>query len=143
MRKREHTYSEDERYKDLNKAYKKAWELGSYTTEEEAMAIAITLPSKRFWVSEERLMDVINAFERGKDPRVYRNPKREMYRELYRRYLAYKEEYPEQSKLDICTTLVYQEAPKQYIKLSYALRLFHKGRSKHKRHHHLRNENEA
>lgn len=140
MRHREAVYGFRERYDDLNKAYKKALSEGNFSTQEDAIAVAINMPSRRFWVSEERLVEVINAMESGKDIRVsHRSPRYEMFHELYRRYLEYKAGHPGLSKLEICAAIIYQEAPSQYISLSYAIRLFYRGRNKRQRRHHLRN----
>lgn len=141
MRHRESVYGFRERYSDLNNAYKKALSQGDYYTQYDAMAVAVNMPSKRFWVSEERLVEVINAFEGGKDLRVSPKSQRyEMFTELYRRYLDYKVEHPELSKIEICTEIIYQPAPKFYMKPSWALKILYKGRDKRRRKHHLRKE---
>ena len=130
-------YGFRERYSDLNNAYKKALSQGNYNTQYDAMAVAVNMPSKRFWVSEERLVEVINAFEGGKDLRVNpKSPRYEMFTELYRRYLDYKVEHPELSKMEICSEIIYQPAPKFYMKPSWALKILYKGRAKRPRHHH-------
>lgn len=141
MRQRESVYCFSERYSDLNKAYKKALSQGDYSTQYDAMAVAVNMPSKRFWVSEERLAEVINAIESGGDLRVSRkSPRYEMFTELYRRYLEYKADHPDLSKMEICSEIIYQPAPKFYMKPSWGLKILYKGRDKRRRKHHLRNE---
>lgn len=139
MRHRESVYGFKERYSDLNNAFKKALSRGNYSTQYEAMAAAVNMPSRRFWVSEERLVEVINAFESGKDLRVKPDsPRYEMFTELYRRYLAYKASHPFLSKIEICSEIIYQPAPKFYMRPSWGLKILYKGR-KHPHHHHHRN----
>lgn len=143
MRHRESVYGFRERYSDLNNAYKEALSQGSYNTQYEAMAVAVNMPSRRFWVSEERLVEVINALENGKDLRVSpKSPRYEMFKELYRRYLEYKTEHPNLSKIEICSEIIYQPAPKFYMAPSWGLKILYKGRRHHKSHkHHQANEN--
>lgn len=140
MRHREAVYGFRERYDDLNNAYKKALSEGNYSTQYDAMAIAVNMPSRRFWVSEDRLVEVINAIEAGRDIRVsHKSPRYEMFHELYRLYLDYKAEHPELSKLKICQEIIWQPAPKFYIKPSWGLKILYKGRAQRPRHHHHRN----
>lgn len=140
MRRREAVYGFRERYDDLNNAYKKALSEGDYSTQYDAMAVAVNMPSKRFWVSEERLVEVINAIEAGRDVRVsHKSPRYEMFQELYSRYLEYKAAHPELSKLDICSNIIWQPAPKFYMKPSWGLKILHQGRGRRQRNHHLRN----
>lgn len=146
MRHRESVYGFKERYDDLNNAFKKALSEGVYSTQYDAMAAAVNMPSKRFWVSEARLVEVINAIEKGVEIRVQRrSPRYEMFMELYRRYLEYKAEHPEMNKMDICSEIIYQPAPKFYMKPTWGEKLLRRGRqdSRRQRRHHLRkHENE-
>lgn len=140
LRRRESVYGFEERYSDLNNAFKKALSRGNYSTQEEAMAVAVNMPSRRFWVSEERLVEVINALENGKDMRVKpTSPRYEMFIELYQRYLAHKASHPFLSKVEICSEIIYQPAPKFYMKPSRGLKILYRGRNKHHNHHHHHN----
>ena len=130
MRHRESVYGFNERYCDLNRTYKAVLSQGNYNTQEEAMAAAVNMPSKRFWVSEERLVEVINALENGKDFRVSRkSPRHEMFQELYRRYLDYKSIHPGLTKMEICSEIIYQPAPKFYMRPSWGLKILYRGRN--------------
>lgn len=143
VKKRESAYDFDERYADLNRAFKAALASGDHTTQRKALTIAVNMPSCRFWVSPERLAEVISAIDNGDDWRVSpRSPRYEMYEELHRRYVAFKAEHPDMTKIDICYEVVYSPAPKFYMKPSWAEKILHKGRkkSKRERHHHLRHE---
>lgn len=143
-KKRESVYEFKERYDDLNRAYKEAHKQGHYETQYEAMAVAVNMPSCRFWVSAERLSEVIAAFDAGNDIRVsHRSPRYEMYEELYKRYLAYKAEHPDMNKIDICEEVIWQPAPKFYMRPSWGLKILYRGREKRPRkHHHRKNETE-
>jgi len=135
--KRQPIYEFHELYDDLNSVYKAVLREGHYTTQLEALEVAVNRPSKRFWVSPERLSEVVNAIETGGDARLKpEGLRRELYEELYRRYVEYRKEYPFLSKIEICTELVYQPAPKFYLKASWALKVFYRGR---KRSYHHRN----
>lgn len=141
MRKRESSYEFRERYEDLNRAYKKALSQGHYETQYDAMSVAVDMPSKQFWVSPERLAEVICAIENGSDIKVSRkSPRYEMYMELYRIYTELKEQHPDSTKTDLCYEAVYQPAPKFYMKPSWGLKILYKGREKRRRKHHRRNE---
>lgn len=143
MKKRESVFEFKERFDDLNRAYKEAHAQGHYATQYDAMAAAVETPSKRFWVSAERLSEVIAAIETGSDIKVNpKSPRYEMYQELYSRYVAYKAEHPYMLKIDICEELIWQPAPKFYMKPSWAMRLWYKGRDKHRRNHHHRHAKE-
>ena len=143
MKRRDASYGFKERYDDLNRAYRKALTYGNFNTQLAALAAAVDMPSKRFWVSVERLVEVINAMESGGEIRVGHNsPKREMYDELFRRYKAYKAEHPNLSKTEICSEIIYQPAPKFYMKPSWAKKILLKGRDKHRHHHHHHHNHE-
>ena len=133
MKKREPIYEFNELYDDLNRVYKSVWLEGHYSSQLEALEVAVNRPSKRFWVSPERLSEVINAIETGGDTRLKPTGLRyELYQELYQRYVDYRKSYPFLSKIEICAELVYQPAPKFYINPSWAEKILSRGRKKSK-----------
>lgn len=145
---KETSYYARERYDDLNRTFKKVLLEGNfgdtdkYITQYAAMCKAVEMPSKQFWVSPERLMDVITAMEKHDciDKHVStKSPRYEMYIELYKRYTEYKKEHPDLSRFEICCEIIYQPAPKFYIKPSWGLKILCKGRS---RSHRLRRNKE-
>lgn len=141
MRKRESSYEFKERYDDLNEAFKKVLSQGHYETQYDAMAVAVNMPSKQFWVSPERLAEVISAIETGNDIKVNtKSPRYEMYMELYRIFTALKAEHPDYTKTDLCYEAIYQPAPKFYMKPSWGLKILYRGREKRRRKHHHRRE---
>ena len=72
-------------------------------------------PASRFWVSEERAAIVISAMAAGKPMPRMRSNKREMFEEIYRRYLIMRKDYPDKSVYELVTKIVNQPAPKFYL----------------------------
>lgn len=72
-------------------------------------------PASRFWVSEERAAIVISAMAAGKPMPRMRSNKREMFEEIYRRYLLMRKDYPDKSVYELVTKIVNQPAPKFYL----------------------------
>lgn len=72
-------------------------------------------PASRFWVSERRAAIVISAMLAGKPfPRMSQN-KREMFEEIFRRYLALRDLHPTKSLFELVSVIVHQPAPKFYL----------------------------
>ena len=128
-------------FNDLNRVFKDVLTSEGHTNRYDAMRVAVNKPSCRFWVSPERLVDVINAIEKGGNARVGRNSLRhEMFMELYRRYVEYRDTHGKMKKLDVCYEIVFQQAPKFYLKPSWGLKILNKGKTERKRRHHLRKQ---
>lgn len=72
-------------------------------------------PSSRFWVSEERAAIVISAMAAGRPLPPMTPTRREMFAELYRRYLLLRPLHPGWSVLRIMEVVVHQPAPKFYF----------------------------
>ena len=81
-------------------------------------------PASRFWVSEERATLVITQMLRDPDNwDVYkyrgtmrmRAAKREMFEEIFRRFLKEREKHPELTIADTVAIVVHQPAPKFYL----------------------------
>lgn len=76
----------------------------------------VNLPSARFWISEERAAVVISQLLRGKDALADMRPtKREMFEEIFRRYLRLAERMPNAKPFDIVCMVVNSPAPKFYM----------------------------
>lgn len=83
---------------------------------EKAFRTASECPAPRFWVSETRAAIVIGAILAGKDPLASMTPeKREMYRELFARFLALRELHPDAPVSELAFEAVNQPAPRAYI----------------------------
>lgn len=72
-------------------------------------------PSSRFWVSEERASIVIGRMIAGKPLPKMRPTKREMFEEIYRRFLIERKRYPDMSIYQLVSIIVNQPAPKFYL----------------------------
>ena len=72
-------------------------------------------PASRFWVSEERAAIVISAMAAGKPMPRMRSNKREMFNEIYRRFVIMRQEFPDKSVYELVTKIVNQPAPKFYL----------------------------
>ena len=72
-------------------------------------------PCSRFWVSEERAAIVISTLLAGKVIPNMRKNKREMFDEIFHRFLIAREQYPEKSIYALAIMVVNQPAPKFYM----------------------------
>ncbi|MBD5172000.1 MAG: hypothetical protein HDT02_02095 [Bacteroidales bacterium] len=89
---------------------------------DELYAEIVNRPSPRFWVSEIRAAVIIGRLHRG-DHNVLSGmhpSKREMYAEIYSRFLTMRPRYPRRSLSWIVSRIVYQQAPAFYLSPSSA-----------------------
>lgn len=87
-----------------------------------------TAPSARFWVSEERCAITIARIKKGDTLESMSPQNQEMYRELYRRYLAEKQRHPSWPLIRICILIVNQPAPSFYLTPKTVRTLFYRAR---------------
>lgn len=73
------------------------------------------MPSKRFWVTEERATLVILAMCRGFTISNMLSSKYEMYQEIYRRFLELRKQFPHTPTSTLVCEVVNQPAPKFYM----------------------------
>lgn len=71
--------------------------------------------ASRFWVSEERAAVEVSRMLIGKPFSRMRPNKREMFEEIFRRFLILREEHPEKSVFELVSVIVYQPAPRFYL----------------------------
>ncbi len=101
---------------DLMRAYDNYIETCGYIRMPDVYGSIVNMPSRRFWVSEIRAALVVAAIMRGENCLDSMLPmKREMYEEIYRRVLALRAEYPEESTSELCAMVVERPAPKFYL----------------------------
>ena len=72
-------------------------------------------PCSRFWVSEERATIIISAMLAGRPMSKMRPNKREMFAEIYRRFVALRPLYPDRPMSELVSKIVHQPAPKFYL----------------------------
>lgn len=107
---------EEERNRDLMRAYRE-----QLTQSKEVVSLpdvyrqVVDMPSKRFWVSEERATIVIGNIMKGHKLEKMRPTKREMFFEIYSRVCELKKKRPNDSIYDLVFDVVNQPAPKFYL----------------------------
>lgn len=110
---------EQERNRDLMKAYKKQISLHFHSGEpirlHNVFKCVAEMPSERFWVSEERAYVVILGMLKGKKLEKMGGMKREMFQEIYRRVMELKRLHPEQCLKLLVEKVCSQPAPKFYL----------------------------
>ena len=104
-----------ERNNDLLRAFKEKIAFARVIVMPEIFELVAESPASRFWVSEERATIVISAMIAGKPLPRMRSNKRDMFEEIYRRYLIARKKYPDKSVYDLVSTIVNQPAPKFYL----------------------------
>lgn len=108
---------EDERAKDLLRAYREAIAQAPVIRLQEIFEIVVRMPSRRFWCSEERASIVVAAIERRGllSIKNMQTQKREMYTEIYRRYKKLRTLHPSLSLQAIVGFVVSHPAPRFYL----------------------------
>lgn len=104
-----------ERNADLMRVYHEKLTEASIIVMPVIFQLVADSPASRFWVSEERAAIVISAMAAGKPMPRMRSNKREMFGEIYRRYLVMREDYPDKSVYELVAKIVNQPAPKFYL----------------------------
>lgn len=104
-----------ERNADLMRAFREQIALARFIVMPEIFELVAESPASRFWVSEERAAIVISAMAAGKPLPRMRSNKREMFEEIYRRFLIERKENPKKSVYELVTKIVNQPAPKFYL----------------------------
>lgn len=128
---------EQERDEDFMRAYRSQISNCSMICLADVFNNVVNMPSKRFWVSEERASIVIASMFRGNDLSTMRETKREMFNEIHRRVLLLKKEFPNMTMVDVVSEVVNQPAPKFYLTPSSARVIYYRIRKKYfKRHSH-------
>ncbi len=105
---------ERERDADLLRAYRQLLGQVQRISSDDIYEKLVNMPSKRFWVSEERASIVISLMLKGKDTNIKTPDRKEMFDEIFRRYIKMKKERPELSHNDIIFDVLRQQAPKFY-----------------------------
>ena len=104
-----------ERNADLMRVYRDKLAEASVIVMPVIFELVAQSPASRFWVSEERAAIVISAMVAGKPMPRMRSNKREMFEEIYRRYLVMRKDCPDKSVYELVTKIVNQPAPKFYL----------------------------
>lgn len=110
----------EERADDLLKAYFVYIRSCHYLRMDDLLNAIVNMPASRFWISAPRAAVVISSMDRGDALEGMRPNKREMFREIYRRYLSLRGSFPNAPVARLVRIVVSQPAPKFYMSPSSA-----------------------
>lgn len=117
-----------QRDQDLLRAFRNELAIcDSIHMEKIAKRIAIS-PSCRFWVSEERALNVVNSIRQGKTLDSMRPTKRRMFTEIYKRFMSLLESNPDASPTDLIYKVVNSPAPEFYMTWKSIVVILHRAR---------------
>lgn len=75
----------------------------------------VEMPSKRFWVSEQRATNVVSLIIKGNDLDDMRPNKRAMFKEIHKRVMDLKKTRPNDSIYSLTFDVVNSQAPRFYL----------------------------
>lgn len=104
-----------ERDDDLMRAFQNELAGRPHILLPEVLNAVVSSPSKRFWVTSERAAIVIYNMMKGDELEHMRPLKRKMFREIYRRVMKLKANYPQLSIPILTEQVVAEPAPEFYI----------------------------
>ena len=117
-----------QRDQDLLRAYRHELAIcDSIHMEKIAKRIAIS-PSCRFWVSEERALNVVNSIRQGKTLDSMRPTKRRMFTEIYNRFMTMLDANPDASPTGLICKVVNSPAPEFYMTWKSIVVILHRAR---------------
>lgn len=119
-----------QRNADLMRAYRHHAALMRRIDARELGRRVVNSPSARFWVSAERATVVVSQLLRGLPVlQSMRRPKREMFEEIFRRYLSLRRSMPSARIIDVVAAVVDSPAPKFYMAPRSAIETIYKIKS--------------
>ena len=121
-----------ERNADILRAYKEIISVRDNINLLEIEQRLLQSSSKRFWVSDIRAYNVILTMIKGKSLNNMNPTKREMFQEIYRRFIDYTKQHPSITKLDAISYVCNQEAPSFYLSPKSIHVILHKVRKEEK-----------
>ncbi len=104
-----------QRNQDILRAYREQLAKARYIIMPEIFQRVADSPASRFWVSEERAAVEVSRMLVGKSFSRMRKNKREMFQEIFRRFLILREQFPDKSVYELTSVVVNQPAPKFYL----------------------------
>jgi len=116
---------ERERNEDLMRAFRTAFNECPQGSMDELYEKISNMPSKRFWVSEERAFIAISAMLKGRNP-AFSKYKVEMYQEILRRVKIAQRNNPNEKLRNLVFMVVNQPAPKFYLSPKSAMVIIYK-----------------
>jgi len=120
----------DQRNKELMSAFRQALAEQDFIDIATVSEIVVNRPCSRFWVSEERALVVISALLKGKPVLdTMRETKREMFTEIFNRFLVLRASEPDTPTFDLVMRVVNSPAPKFYMRPRCAMEIIYKIKS--------------
>lgn len=104
-----------QRNDDLMRAYHELIKSAQYILMPEIYSKVVDMPTRRFWISEQRAAIVISAMMKGDTLNNMGPLKREMYNEIYNRVMKLREKKPDLPIIQLVEMVVEQPAPKFYL----------------------------
>lgn len=105
----------DARNEEIMQAYHRIVSSVPFIIRSDVMQLVADSPASRFWVSEERAAFVVKAMLAGRPLPRMRDTKREMFNEIFRRFLLEREKCPDASVPELISIVIHQPAPKFYL----------------------------
>ena len=109
-----------QRTADLLRVYFACIESCAYVRMPEIFESVVNSPAPRFYISAPRAAVVVAALDKGDSLSSMRPNKREMFAEIYRRYLILRAANPAAPVAHLVRDIVEQPAPKFYLSASSA-----------------------
>jgi len=97
-----------------------------YISVEDIVKQAINKEAKSFYLNIEIYARIINKVRCGCLNRIRHKMKKELYLELWNRYIEIKRQNPEYNSMDCARIIAEQKAPKFYISQKHAVNLYYK-----------------
>ena len=117
----------NERNDELMRAFREAINNRTFIDITEISEEVVNMPCSRFWVSEERAMVVVAALIKRKPVLDAMRPtKREMFQEIYKRFLLLQKQLPHVSMAELVFKTVNSPAPKFYMTPRSAMETIYK-----------------
>lgn len=119
-----------ERLNDLLMCYRKYISSCEHISIPDVFENVVNMPASRFYVSEQRAANVISQILNGSKLKNMRPTKREMFFEIYRRYIIEKKNNPTLPLVQLVGIIIEQPAPKFYLAPGSARVMILKARQK-------------
>ena len=104
-----------QRNDELWLAYRRAIASSGVVSTEILYEMTAESPTSRFWVSERRASEVIGAMLRGISISFMSPLRQQMFSEIFRRFLVYREKFPKSTIYEATFHAVNSPAPKFYL----------------------------
>lgn len=106
----------EKRDEDLHRVYDELRSRGVYSSNDELLEMVVNSPTKRFWVTVERVLDIVRLKRKGTlNLNHFTQTRRAMYTEIINRFEEIERENQTMHDMDKAIEVIYQPAPSFYI----------------------------